>query len=591
MSPEQVRGKELDSRTDLFSFGVVLYEMVTGALPFRGDTSGVIFHAILERAPTLPVRVNPEIPTKLEEIIKKCLEKDRDLRFQSAADLRTDLKRLKRDTESGRQALPSSGLLIVAKKYGLALSVGILLVCLVLGGVLYSIYGWRWSNTSRAKIAHKQFTFLGDAYWPAISPDGMFVAYVSKKYGEEQKLMVQAPNGSTLELARGTYIRGPRWSPDGSEVLFFRYEPELFRVERSAKSWGFSVVSRLGGVARPIAFAAYACWLKPNGAEIVTATSAEGSGFKGITLVNKLTGETQDVTLSAYETLHDIDCSTRTGLILAVLRNAEKFQIRVFRPDGSDQRSVIEESDQIFSARWSPAGDSIYYLHGKGSTTELSRISIKDKHAEPVAIANGLQTGEFFTLSADGSRLAYTREYGHSDLWQLRWQSAGAKPEIKRLTSGTFHYGAPSFSPDGRWMSFVLGPNEDETNIYKMPSAGGEPVQLTYFEHATTTSPAWSPDGQRIAFVSDQNGTPRVWMISANGGTPQPLEKTNASNTNYDLAWWPSDEVVYQKAGRRNYLRINDKTQTEENVIQNDESKGFLPRKPIFSPERQEISR
>jgi Tol biopolymer transport system component len=307
-------------------------------------------------------------------------------------------------------------------------------------------------------------------------------------------------------------------------------------------------------------------------------------------LVNKLTGETQDVHLTEYSSLQDIDCSTRTGLILAVLRNAEKFQIRVFRRDGSDQRSVIEESDRIFSARWSPAGDSIYYLHGKGSTTEFSRISIKDKHAEPVAIANGLQTGGFFTLSADGSRLAYTRAYHHADLWQLRLQSVGAKPEIKRLTSGTSLYAAPSFSPDGRWMSFVLGPNPDETNIYKMPSAGGEPVQLTYFEHATTTSPAWSPDGQRIAFVSDQNGTPRVWMISADGGTPQPLERTNASNTNWDLAWWPSNEVVYQKAGLHNYLRVNDKTQAEETIIQNGESKGWLVSKPIFSPDGKRLA-
>ena len=141
MSPEQVRGQELDAQTDLFSFGVVLYEMMTGVQPFRGDTTGVIANAILERAPVPPVRLNPELPSKLEEIITKALEKDRKLRYQGAADIRTDLQRLKRDSDSGRAAVATSEVGLKpareSTRWAALMGATILVIGLAVGGWLF----------------------------------------------------------------------------------------------------------------------------------------------------------------------------------------------------------------------------------------------------------------------------------------------------------------------------------------------------------------------------------------------------------------------------------------------------------------------
>src|ERR1022692_3810940 len=218
MSPEQVRGKELDARTDLFSFGAVLYEMCTGTLPFRGDTSALIFNAILERTPVAPVRLNPDMPAELERIINKALEKDRNLRCQSAAEMRADLQRLKRDTESGKRETTAIAF-PAARKRNLWLGVGAILVALA--GIIGGVYYWLAPKPvpfQRAEIT--RLTTSGKVTRAAISPDGRYVAYVTDEgslFSRETLWVRQVGTGSDVQIVPLADVRygGLTFSPDG----------------------------------------------------------------------------------------------------------------------------------------------------------------------------------------------------------------------------------------------------------------------------------------------------------------------------------------------------------------------------------------
>ncbi|MGB6823197.1 MAG: protein kinase [Candidatus Acidiferrales bacterium] len=275
MSPEQARGQELDARTDLFSFGAVLYEMATGKMPFNGNTTAILHDAILNRAPVPPLRLNPELPPRLEEIIEKALEKDREVRCQSAAELRADLKRLKRDTDSSHTGTitaavtsmgassarttitssahgsGSSSVAEVARehKFGLAATVVIVLALLAAAG--YGIYAFlhRSGPAPFQNFAVTQLTNTGQSEVAAISPDGNYVLSVQDESGKASLWLRNVPTNSDTQVIPPlpAIYRSLAFSPDGNYIYFRE------AGDKSTTAFNFYRAPVLGGTPRQVA--------------------------------------------------------------------------------------------------------------------------------------------------------------------------------------------------------------------------------------------------------------------------------------------------------------------------------------------------
>src|SRR3979411_935081 len=220
MSPEQVRAKDLDARTDLFSFGVVLYEMASGQLPFRGETSGVIFDGILNRVPVSSVRLNPDLPPKLEEIINKALEKDRDLRYQHASEMRSDLQRLKRDTGSVRAPAVLSPTQIKWPRWLVPA-----VICTIALIAFLFVIAMRWKSSGPAlQTTLSQVTFAeGVEEYPAWSPNGKDLLYAGEVGRIRKIFRKNLASGQDSQLTHGDFDElQPTWSPDEKHVAFVR---------------------------------------------------------------------------------------------------------------------------------------------------------------------------------------------------------------------------------------------------------------------------------------------------------------------------------------------------------------------------------
>jgi eukaryotic-like serine/threonine-protein kinase len=522
MSPEQVRGKELDARTDLFSFGAVLYEMATGALPFRGETSAMICEAIVNRAPVALVRLNRDLPVELERIINKALEKDRDLRYRSAADLETDLKRLRRDTESGRApalraaAAPPPGSPSWTRWLKWS-AVPALVVCAALLGL------WLRAPLPPPRIlGSKQVTndglpklnLLTDGnrlYITENAPSRLTISQVSVNGGETAPFDVSLDNPILSDI-----------SPDRSELLVTQPSASPDHL-----FWSMSIPAgsphRLSEVTGE-----HAIWASKGGILFARGNDLYMAGQDGSHARKLATAPDHAGALNFSP-----DGSRIRFTVSNVINNTSA--IWEAGADGSNLHPLLpgwNNPPTESNGSWTP--DGRYYIF-QSARDGASNIWIMPDRSdwwrrvsrEPVQLTTGpLQFGSPLP-SRDGKKLFVVGMQPRAELVRYDTKSGDFVPYLGGISAGDV-----DFSRDGQWVTYVRYP---EGTLWRSKLDGSERLQLTYPPLRTALA-HWSPDGQQIAFSGAVPGKPwQILLISKDGGSPQSVAAEEIQET--DPTW------------------------------------------------------
>jgi serine/threonine protein kinase len=584
MSPEQVDGKEADERADLYSLTIILYEMVTGTVPFEGETPFAVGLKHKSEPPENPKKLNPQIPDELSRLILKGLEKDREKRFQSASEVFSELMRIEQGLPTTERAVPKRKPLPskeIAVKFSLRkLVVPVIAVAIIgLGAVLAVLLSNKPSSRQPILPSHRQLTFTGEAVHPAISPDGKFIAYITGRQETGLKGLVQdLTGGRSIEVFSGERCLDLLWTPDGSEITVVHED-------------GVYLVPRLGGPRHQLEGFNSIAW-SPDGSQYAGAKRASNT----IALVNKLTGRSTSLVLAGpILFVLGIDWSPAGDRLLALtLNKGNKYALWTVKTDGSQQNLATEDEAFLTSPRWAARGNTILYLRGQVSRdqmTELWKVTVSRETGKPTKtpslVLSGIPMGGSFTLSADGQRFLYTRESQFSNLWLAKVEGSGKNRTVnaRPLSEGTAVYEDFSISPDGKRIAFSKGDGKT-MNIYVKSIGGGSPIQLTFF-NSRNNSPAWSPDGTEIAFGSSEGGMSRVWKVGAQGGRLHQFAKSELSET-HEVAWAPRSHILYHKIGNRNYQVLNPETEEEAPLVK-EESVGWMFT-ATYSPDGEDLA-
>ncbi len=560
MSPEQARGEDLDTRTDLFSFGATLYEMTTGQRPFTGTTTALIFDAILNKAPIAPVRLNAELPAELERIINKALEKDRDLRYQHASEMRADLKRLRRDASSDRSEVAK---LTAHRSTRLVLAA--LAAVVVLAGLTWLL--WPHKPIPSVELTQKRLTFNSSddpVTSSAISPDGKYVAY-SDSEGIHVKLLetgeqrvIPRPKGVPEDAGWGLAA----WFPDAARLLTYAGD---FSGHGYASTWITSVIGQSSKVRDGV----IGWGVSPDGRSIAFGPlQSRTAGIRELWVMDSQGENPQKIfSLEPGEDFGAVHWSP-DGRRIAFIRDRNKSgtaSIESCTIEGVNCRiAVPEEPGHWFIEFFWVTGGRILYARQEsrsGEDANLWECRVRSGSGKPSdkpeRVTQWVDTGiDMLNASADGKALSVLKHTTHARIELAELTDGGTRISASRALTNDEALGYPSaWTADSKAVLLTYAQN-DRLDVYKQVIDERTAERLnTGLQNAY--QPRVSPDGTWILYTSSARTGPtkpaRLMRIPVDGGVPQSVLDLR-HRFNYQCGSVPNSCIVVEPSDDGNQL-------------------------------------